>query len=110
MKQKQGIGIKVTLSEKKMKELSEELAKNKIKIRGRVFIGKIVSKDTHKTAKIEWSRKHLIPKYERFENRTSKIKAHNPDCLDYQVGDLVKAVECRPISITINFVIIDILN
>jgi len=107
MKEKNKIGIELKIPEKKIKELIEELKKSKIKLRGRVISGKIVSKDTHGTAKIQWSRIHPIPKYERFEHRKSGVMAHNPSCLDIEVGDKVKAIECRPISKTKKFVIVE---
>ena len=107
MEKEKGIGIELNLPDKKLEELNQELKKHKIKIRGRTVIGKIISKDTHGTAKIQWSRIHPIPKYERFEHRKSGVMAHNPHCLDFQIGDLVKAIECRPISKTKKFVIIE---
>ncbi len=107
MDKEKGIGVELNTSKEKLQELSQELVKHRIKVRGRVVTGKVVSKDTHGTAKIEWSRIHPIPKYERFEYRKSGVKAHMPKCLNVEVGDLVKAIECRPISKTKKFVIVD---
>jgi small subunit ribosomal protein S17 len=81
-----------------------------IRIRGRMFIGTVISKDTHKTAKVQWTRQYLIKKYERFEKRLSKVSVHNPRCIDAQVGDLVRIAETRPISKTKKFVILEILE
>ncbi len=83
---------------------------NGLSLRGRVFRGKVVSKDTHKTARVQLSRIRPVRKYERFEHRTSKFSVHNPLCLDCNVGDDVKIVECRPISKTKKFVIIEKLK
>jgi len=106
MKKKKGIGIEVKSPSKSCEDKNCPFH-NSLKLRGRVFLGKVVSKDTHRTAKIEWSRIHPIPKYERFEYRKSGISVHNPSCLDIKVGDTVRAIECRPISKTKKFVIID---
>ena len=107
MKEKNKIGIELKLPKEKIKELIEELKNSKIKLRGRVITGNIVSKDTHGTAKIQWSRIHPISKYERFEYRKSGVMAHKPSCLDLKVGDMVKAIECRPMSKTKKFVIVE---
>ena len=37
----------------------------------------------------------------------SRITAHNPPCLDAQRGDKVKIAECRPLSKTKNFVVVE---
>ncbi|MEN6294046.1 MAG: 30S ribosomal protein S17, partial [Methanobacterium sp.] len=38
----------------------------------------------------------------------SKIQAHLPDCMNVNVGDSVKIAECRPLSKTKNFVVIEV--
>lgn len=77
-----------------------------IKLRGRIFDGQIKSKDTHRSAVITWDRLVYIPKYERYMKKRSKIRVHNPSCINAQIGEKVRAVETRPISKTKNFVII----
>ncbi len=59
-----------------------------------------------KTVTVEWTRRHYIPKYERYEKRRTRVKAHNPDEIDAQVGDIVTIKETRPLSKTKNFIII----
>jgi small subunit ribosomal protein S17 len=81
-----------------------------VKIRGRVFEGEIKSKDAHKTSRISWERLVYIPKYERYMKKRSKLKVHNPICINAQIGDLVRVVETRPISKTKNFVIVEKLK
>ncbi|MBU2637546.1 MAG: 30S ribosomal protein S17 [Nanoarchaeota archaeon] len=76
-------------------------------VHGRTFAGKIVSTDFNRTAKIEWQRSVYLSKYERYEVRRSRVKAHNPDCIGAKVGDSVRVVECRPISKTKNFVVVE---
>ena len=49
-----------------------------------------------------------INKFERYEKRKSKIKAHKPDCLDVKVGDSVKIAECRQLSKTKHFVLVEV--
>jgi len=78
--------------------------------RGRVFIGTIISVKMSKTAIVEWERKQFLSKYERYEKRRSRVKAHNPACIDARNGAIVKIMECRPLSKTKNFVIIEVLG
>lgn len=78
-----------------------------IKVRGRVFTGEVIAKDLNKTATIMWGRSKKIPKYERSEARKTKIRAHNPPCINANVKDIVKIIETRPLSKTKHFVIIE---
>ncbi|MBU0470445.1 MAG: 30S ribosomal protein S17 [Nanoarchaeota archaeon] len=72
--------------------------------------GKVVKKDTNKSATIEWFRPFFIPKYERYEIRRSRLRVHNPPCIDAQVGQRVLVARTRPLSKTKNHVIIQILE
>ena len=77
-----------------------------LRTRGKGFIGTVVSTKMQKTAIVEWERRYYLRKYERYEKRRSKVKVHNPNCINAKEGELVKAVECRPLSKTVNFVIV----
>jgi len=82
----------------------------RIRLRGRVFKGRVIRDSMRKTVVVEWQRSVLIPKYERFERKRSRIKAHNPSCVNAKKGDIVKIAECRPISKTKSFVIVGVEN
>ena len=82
-------------------------SKKEIKLRGRTFIGTVISSKMQKTVTVEFSRKIMLPKYERFTKKRTRIKAHNPDSIKAEDGDIVKIMESRPISKTKNFVIIE---
>ncbi len=81
-----------------------------VKLRGRVFTGTVVSDKMQKTATIEWPRRKYNKKYERFEVRRSRVKAHNPESINAKVGDIVRIAETRPLSKTKTFVIIEIVK
>lgn len=81
-----------------------------LKVRGRIFTGKVVKSSMQKTVTVEWPRLFYLPKYERFEKRRTKIKAHNPECINAKIGDEVKIIESRPISKTKNFVVIEVIK
>ena len=81
-----------------------------LKCRGREFTGTIISAKMQKTVNVEWEWKHFIRKYERYESRRSRVKAHNPPCINANEGDIVKIIECRPLSKTKNFVVVEVLG
>ena len=81
-----------------------------LSVRGKSFVGKVVSAKMHKTVVVEWERRTLIPKFERYEKRRSKVSAHNPETINAQEGDIVKIREIRPLSKTKNFTVIEIIT
>ena len=76
-------------------------------VRGQIIDGQVVSTRMERSARVQKEYLRYIPKYERFEKRTSNYTAHAPPCLQIQVGDHVKIMECRPISKTKSFVVIE---
>lgn len=78
-----------------------------ISTRGRTFTGVVVDSKMQSTATVEWERRKYIKKYERFLTKKTRIKAHNPAVINAQRGDIVKIMECRPISKTKNFIILE---
>ena len=102
------LGFEIKMPKEKILELVKELKEAKLRLRGRMFNGKIISKDTHRSAVITWDRVIYVPKYERYMKKRSKIKVHNPSCINAQIGDFVKVVETRPMSKTKSFVIVEI--
>jgi len=73
---------------------------------GRKFTGTVVSSKAMQTATVEWYWEKYVPKYERFEQKRTRVTAHNPLEVNAVKGDKVIIQECRPISKTKNFVII----
>jgi len=61
-----------------------------------------------KTITIERNNVRYMKKYERFEKRTSRLVAHLPSCIgEVNIGDAVRIMECRPLSKTISFCVIE---
>lgn len=81
-----------------------------LKVRGRIFTGKVIKSGMHRTVTVEWPRLFYLEKYERYEKRRSRVKAHNPDCINAQVNDEVTIIESRPISKMKNFVVIEVIK
>lgn len=82
----------------------------KLSIRGRQFTGTVVSTKMRKTAVMEFERPYFLKKYERYEKRRTKLKAHNPECINAKDGEIVQIMECRPLSKTKSFVIVQKLG
>lgn len=78
-----------------------------LKLRGRILKGNVVSTKMHKTIVIQRDYNYYIPKYQRYERRKSKITAHLPECIEVEEGEQVRVAECRKISKTVAFVVIE---
>ena len=76
-------------------------------VRGQIIDGQVVSTRMERSARVQREYLRYVPKYERYEKRTSSYNVHAPPCLNVQVGDHVKIMECRPLSKTISFVVIE---
>ena len=81
-----------------------------LSVRGQVFNCIVVSDKMDSTVVVLREFEKKIPKFERFEKRKSKIHAHNPSCIDAKAGDKVKIAECRPLSKTKSFVVVEVLR
>lgn len=78
--------------------------------RGITFQGEVIGDKMQGTAIVFIEYTVKVPKFERYKRRHSRIKAHNPPCINAKVGDLVKIAECRPLSKTVHFVITEKLK
>jgi small subunit ribosomal protein S17 len=78
-----------------------------IRTRGRTFTGIVIEDRMQATATVEWPRRKQSTKYERYTTRRTRVKAHNPKEIDAKKGDIVKIMECKPISKTKHFIIIE---
>jgi len=103
MKNNIGIGVEAPKLECKDKKCPFH---GNLMVRGRSFTGKVIKSDSHGTICLEWPRLLYLPKYERYEKRRSRIKAHNPQCISAKIGDKVLVMECRPLSKTKHFVVV----
>ncbi|MBS7621697.1 30S ribosomal protein S17 [Candidatus Bathyarchaeota archaeon] len=76
-------------------------------IRGRILEGVVVSAKMDKTVIVRHDYLKYVPKFMRYERRRSRIPSHNPPCIDAKEGDRVVIAECRPISKTVSFVVVE---
>ena len=42
------------------------------------------------------------------KKENQRISAHKPDCIEVNIGDAVKIAECRPLSKTKHFVLVEV--
>ncbi|HIE22980.1 MAG TPA: 30S ribosomal protein S17 [Candidatus Korarchaeota archaeon] len=81
-----------------------------LSIRGRTLEGVVVSAKMDKTVIVRRDYLYYVPKFKRYQRRHSHIPAHNPPCIKAKEGDRVRIAECRPISKTVSFVVIEKLE
>jgi len=103
------IGIKVKLPNKECNDTNCPFH-GTLRCRNKVLVGTVISSKMQKTVTVEFERSRYMPKYERYEKGRTRIKAHNPECINAREGDIVRIAECRPLSKTKNFVIIENLG
>ncbi len=85
--------------------------KNKAKLRGRTFQGKVIRKFPGRIT-LSFERVLHDRKYERYEKRTTKLHARLPDCMkeDINVGDYIEIAECRKLSKIIHFIVTKLIR
>jgi small subunit ribosomal protein S17 len=79
-------------------------------LRGHSLEGIVISNKMENTIIVRRDYLNYVPKFKRYERRRSNVAAHNPPCLEIKVGDKVRLAECRPISKTVAFVVIEKLE
>ena len=72
--------------------------------------GVVVSDKMDNTVVVMREFEKRATKYERFEKRQSKIHAHNPPCIEAKAGDRVRIAECRPLSKTKSYVVVEVVR
>jgi small subunit ribosomal protein S17 len=102
---KKSIGINVNPPERKCED-PKCAWHGKLPVRGRIFSGIVKSSKSHNTAIVEWGYHKMIPKYESYERRKTRVTAHNPSCIHAREGDTVTIAECRSLSKTKHFVVV----
>jgi small subunit ribosomal protein S17 len=81
-----------------------------LSVRGQLLEGVVRSAKMQNTVVVERERLRYVKKYERYERVRSRYPAHNPPCLDAKIGERVKIMECRPLSKTVAFVVVEVLG
>lgn len=77
-------------------------------VRGRLFDGRVTGAKARKTATLQKDIPIYFSKFKRYARGKSTIHAHIPGCIEVQNGDSVLAAECRPISKSVSYVIVEV--
>ncbi len=79
----------------------------KLNVSRHTLVGVVHSAKMKNTVTVRIERRVFIRKYERYSRRYSMLKAHNPDSMSAKEGDKVRIAECRPLSKTKHFVVVE---
>jgi small subunit ribosomal protein S17 len=82
----------------------------RLPVRGQVLEGTVVSVGMQRTAVVERTLLHFVPKFERYEKRRRRYLAHAPPCLNVPLGHRVRIAETRPLSKLVSFCIVEDLG
>jgi|SRR5579862_8122478 len=78
-----------------------------LRIRGKLLTGKVVSISAKNMAVVQRESTQFNKKYLRYLKKRHKLHAHLSPCLDLKTGDTATVAECRPVSKTVSFVVVD---
>ena len=78
-----------------------------LRVRGKLLNGIVVSDRMQNSVVIRIEYVRYYKKYERYARRSRRITAHSTPCITAKRGDRVKIAECRPLSKTKSFVVVE---
>ena len=103
------IGLPVKESKNKIVENEKNNPFNgSLSIRGKLFEGTVIDANAKGTVVIQKESPIYFKKFKRFGRSKNKIHAHVPSNINVQEGDHVIAAECRPISKSVSFVVVEV--
>lgn len=79
-----------------------------LSIRGKLLTGIVTSAKAPRMIVVSREYPGPVKKYKRFQRTRSKVHAFLPSCVDVKEGQEVKIAECRPLSKTVSFVVIEV--
>lgn len=79
-----------------------------LRLRGQIIEGTVSSVGMSNSIIVQREVTRYMKKYERYEKRTRRYAAHLPSCIgEVSNGDYVRIMECRPLSKTVKFCVIE---
>lgn len=81
-----------------------------LSVRGKLLTGIVASAKAPKMVVVSREYPGQVPKYKRFQRSRSTVHAYLPPCIEVNEGEEVKIAECRPLSKTVSFVVIEVNN
>jgi len=101
------IGISVTAPKKECNDKHCPFH-GTLSVRGKLFDGKVVSAKAKNTIVLQKESPIYFTKFKRYARGKSTIHAYKPSCIDVEEGDSVLTAECRPISKSVSFVVVEV--
>ncbi|NNL59369.1 MAG: 30S ribosomal protein S17 [Nitrosopumilus sp.] len=79
-----------------------------LSIRGKMFDGKVTGNKAKQTITLQKDDPIYFSKFKRYARGKSTIHAHVPECMDVESGDHVLTAECRPLSKSVSYVVVEV--
>ena len=79
-----------------------------LSVRGKLFEGKVVSAKAKNTIVLQKESPVYFSKFKRYARSKNTIHAYKPSCMDIEEGDSVLTAECRPVSKSVSFVVVEV--
>lgn len=79
-----------------------------LSVRGKLLTGIVSSSKAKKMVVVSREYPGQVKKYKRFQRSRSTVHAYLPACIEVKEGDEVRIAECRPLSKTVSFVVVEV--
>lgn len=79
-----------------------------LSVRGKLFEGKVVSAKAKNTIVLQKESPLYFSKFKRYARSKNTIHAYKPSCIELEEGDSVLTAECRPVSKSVSFVVVEV--
>tara|TARA_B100001123_G_C15257901_1_gene1005416 strand:- start:427 stop:756 length:330 start_codon:yes stop_codon:yes gene_type:complete len=105
----QDIGLKVPAPKSKADDDDKKNPFNgTLSVRGKLFQGKVVKAKAKNTVVLQKELPTYFKKFKRYARGKNSIHAHVPSNIEVKEGDTVIAAECRPLSKSVSFVVVEV--
>jgi small subunit ribosomal protein S17 len=101
------IGLKVNAPKRECEDIHCPFHGN-LSIRGKLFDGKVTGSKARQTITLQKEAPVYFSKFKRYARGKSTIHAHVPGCIDVESGNHVLTAECRPISKSVSYVVVEV--
>jgi len=101
------IGLKVNTPKRECEDIHCPFHGN-LSIRGKLFDGKVTGSKARQTITLQKEAPIYFSKFKRYARGKSTIHAHVPGCIDVESGNHVLTAECRPISKSVSYVVVEV--
>ena len=101
------IGLKVNAPKRECEDIHCPFHGN-LSIRGKLFDGKVTGSKARQTITLQKEAPVYFSKFKRYARGKSTIHAPVPGCIDVESGNHVLTAECRPISKSVSYVVVEV--